>query len=218
MSKDLRSLLESGLSDLGLTFDEVQVKKLLQYSDLILKWNKTYNLTAIKTSEEVIVKHLLDSLSVCKILQNLAEKGNKKVLDVGCGAGLPSLPCSMFSPDLSFTLVDSVGKKIMFVTQVCTLLGLKHVFPKHERIEDEPRSNKFSVITSRAFTSLENFVELTRDLLEEDGRWLALKAKLEKNEISAIPDDIEIEEILDLKVPFLNETRCIVILKKKIFE
>ena len=139
-------------------------------------------------------------------------------MDVGCGAGLPSLPCSMFSPDLSFTLVDSVGKKIMFVTQVCTLLGLKHVFPKHERIEDEPRSNKFSVITSRAFTSLENFVELTRDLLEEDGRWLALKAKLEKNEISAIPDDIEIEEILDLKVPFLNETRCIVILKKKILE
>ena len=72
MSKDLRSLLESGLSDLGLTFDEVQVKKLLQYSDLILKWNKTYNLTAIKTSEEVIVKHLLDSLSVCKILQKIA--------------------------------------------------------------------------------------------------------------------------------------------------
>ena len=121
----------------------------------------------------------------------------------------------MFSPDLSFTLVDSVGKKIMFVTQVCTLLGLKHVFPKHERIEDEPRSNKFSVITSRAFTSLENFVELTRDLLEEDGKWLALKAKLEKSEIAAIPEDVEIEEVVDLKVPFLNETRCIVILKKK---
>ena len=103
----------------------------------------------------------------------------------------------------------------MFVTQVCTLLGLKHVFPKHERIEDEPRSNKFSVITSRAFTSLENFVELTRDLLEEDGKWLALKAKLEKSEIAAIPEDVEIEEVVDLKVPFLNETRCIVILKKK---
>lgn len=215
MEKNLKSILDNGLNELGLSHDETQVKKLLQYSDLILKWNKTYNLTAIKDSEEVIVKHLLDSLSVCHILQKFAEKGNKKVLDVGCGAGLPSLPCSMFSPNLTFTLVDSVGKKISFVTQVCTLLGLKHVFPKHERIENEARSNKYSVITSRAFASLENFVNLTRELLEEDGRWLALKAKLEEEEISKIPEDIQIEKVIDLRVPFLNETRCVVILKKR---
>lgn len=215
MISDNKELLIEGLKELDIETNPEQVEKLLKYSELILKWNKTYNLTAIRENKDVVIKHILDSLAVCKILEKIASEGNKKVLDVGCGAGLPSLPCSVFSPNLYFTLVDSVGKKIAFVMQVVTLLSLKHVSPKHERIESELTENKYSVITSRAFTSLVNFVNLTERLLEKNGRWLALKAKLTEEEKSEIPSNIEIEAIEKLTIPFLDETRVLVIMKRK---
>ncbi len=212
MTKQYLDILKSGIKEIGLDCTEARLSKLDCYINLLIKWNKTYNLTSITNPEEIVIRHLLDSLVLVKFLDKYTNKGNK-VLDAGCGAGLPSIPCAIFCPHLDFTAVDAVQKKIAFVTQVCSRLKLSNVHPKHIRLESGDFADKFDVITSRAFASLKNFTEITEHLIKKEGTWLALKAKLEETEISEVKRAV-IKEVISLKVPNLNETRNLVVIKK----
>ncbi len=211
MTKQYLDILRSGIEDLGLDCSKDRLIKLDTYITLLIKWNKTYNLTSITKPEEIVTKHLLDSLVLVKFLDEYTANGNT-VLDAGCGAGLPSIPCAIFCPHLNFTAVDAVQKKISFVTQVCSQLKLNNVQPKHIRLESNDFGERFDVITSRAFASLKGFTEITGHLLKRDGTWFALKGKLEKQEINEVRQ-AHIKEIIPLSVPNLSETRNLVILK-----
>ncbi len=212
MIKHYLDILKSGIEEIGLDCTEERLFKLDSYINLLIKWNNTYSLTSITKPEEIVIRHLLDSLVLVKFLDKYTNRGNK-VLDAGCGAGLPSIPCAIFCPHIDFTAVDAVQKKIAFVTQTCSQLKLSNVQPKHIRLESKDFGEKYDVITSRAFASLNDFTEITGHVIKEKGIWLALKAKLEKKEIDEVKQAV-IKEIIPLKVPYLPETRNLVVLKQ----
>ena len=209
------SLLRQGLSDLGMAVDEIDIQKLIQFSELLLKWNRVYNLTAITEPHEVVTKHLLDSATFASYLIKEIPTEFDQVLDVGCGGGLPGIPSAILCPTKNFTLIDSVGKKIAFVNRAKVLLNLNNLTAINERVEKNVFSQSFDLISSRAFSSLELFTSLTQDLIKENGYWLAMKAKISKEELSALPENVRIEGIIPLKVPFLNEERNLVIMQKR---
>jgi 16S rRNA (guanine527-N7)-methyltransferase len=182
---------------------EVQLK-LLAYLALLHKWNKTYNLTAIRDPQQMVSLHLLDSLSVMPYLH----KGNW--LDVGCGAGLPGLVLAMCLPDCHFDLVDSNSKKTSFVQQAIIELGLANAAVHCARVEAFQPVNKFDGIISRAYTELGEFIGNTRHLLLDKGRWFAMKGLPEK-ELQSIPPECRVEQMIPLAVPGLNAARSLVI-------
>ncbi|HEX6733437.1 MAG TPA: 16S rRNA (guanine(527)-N(7))-methyltransferase RsmG, partial [Azonexus sp.] len=159
--------LAAGLADLGLELPEAAQQQLLAFRDLLLKWNKTYNLTALRDPEQAISHHLLDSLAI------LPHIGTGPLLDVGSGGGLPGIPLAIARPGLSVSMVDTVQKKATFLQQAAIQLGLKNVAAHHARVET--MTGQYAQISSRAFAELKLFVELTRHLLAPDGRWLAMK-------------------------------------------
>ena len=197
--------LETGLAELGLTLPDDAQQKLLAFRDLLLKWNKTYNLTALRDPEQAISHHLLDSLAI------LPHVGTGPLLDVGSGGGLPGIPLAIARPDLSVSMVDTVQKKATFLQQAAIQLGLKNVTAYHARVEDLP--GQYAQISSRAFAELKLFVELTRHLLAPGGRWLAMKGVRPDDEIAALPADISVEAVLPLHVPGLDAERHLIILK-----
>ncbi len=211
MTKQYLDILRSGIEEIGLACTEERLFKLDSYINLLIKWNKTYNLTSITKPEEIVIRHLLDSLVLVKFIDEYTDKGNK-VLDAGCGAGLPSIPCAIFCPHIEFTAADATQKKIAFVTQTCSQLKLSNIQPKHIRLESNIFDEKFDVITSRAFASLKNFTEITKHLIKSDGTWLALKARIEKSEIIEVKQAV-IKKVIPLKVPNLSETRNLIVLK-----
>lgn len=173
------------------------------------KWNFTYNLTAIRDPQEMVVKHLLDSLTVRPLLRG-------RVLDVGAGAGLPCIPVAIVAPELHLTGIDSVGKKVRFMRHAQRTLTLGNFEPLEGRVEDLPASRQFDTITSRAFASLADFFTLTHHLLAADGQWVAMKGKLTADELAGIPPDVELIETRVLSVPGLHEARHAVIAKKRV--
>jgi 16S rRNA (guanine527-N7)-methyltransferase len=190
----------------GVPLAEKAIEQLLAFEALLLKWNKTYNLTAIRDVEGVRVQHLLDSLSVLPFI------GKGRVLDVGSGGGLPGIPLAICRPDLDITLVDAVQKKVSFLQQACIELGLKNVHPVHARVENI-KDQTFDMISSRAFAEMKLFVELTRHLLAPGGRWLAMKGQIPNEEIAALPADIAVDAIHHLAVPGLSAERHLLVLK-----
>jgi len=200
--------LASGISSLGLNLGSETQKKLLEYLKLLQKWNKVYNLTAVRDAEQMISHHLLDSLAVLPHLWS----GNW--LDVGCGAGLPGLVLAIACPDWQFTLLDSNSKKTSFVQQATIELGLQNVKVVCARVEELQVKKKFDGIISRAFAETEDFVRLTRHLLAEKGRWAAMKGAPEQ-ELHRLSDDIVVERVIPLSVFGLDAARCLVILKEK---
>ena len=203
----LAAELSDGITKLGIEVSPDQQEKLLNYLALLLKWNKTYNLTSIRDPHQMVSNHLLDSLAVIMCLWI----GNW--LDVGCGAGLPGLVLAIVRPDWSFTLIDSNSKKTSFVQQAIIELGLKNVVVRCERIENWTDTEKFDGIISRAFTDTAEFVSLTRHLIKNNGRWAAMKGH-PKEELLRIPNDIQIEKIITLKIPKLEAARCLVVLRE----
>jgi len=199
-------LLRSGVSELGLTLSEEAIDKLLAYLALLHKWNKVYNLTAIRDKSEMVSHHLLDSLAVLPHLW----KG--RWLDVGCGGGMPGLVLAIAEPDWEFTLLDSNTKKTSFVQQAVIELGLGNVSVYSGRVEQWVPNYKFDGIVSRAFAELGDFLQLTRHLLAPDGHWAAMKGQPEP-ELGAIPADCEIERVITLYVPGLSAARSLVIAK-----
>ena len=198
----------SGILDMSLVLDNKTQQNLLDYLTLIEKWNRVYNLTAIRDMEQMVAVHLLDSLAVLPHLW----PGNW--LDVGCGAGLPGLVLAIARPDWQFTLVDSNSKKTSFVQQVVIQLALKNVKVQCVRIEGMQSEQRYEGIISRAFAETTDFVRMTRHLLAENGRWAAMKGAPEE-ELKRLPGDVDVERIIPLKVAGLNAARCLVILKAR---
>ena len=197
--------LAAGLTTLGLDLPAAAQSKLLAFRDLLLKWNKTYNLTALRDPQQALSHHLLDSLAI------LPHVGPGPLLDVGSGGGLPGIPLAIARPDLVVSMVDTVQKKTTFLQQAAIELGLKNVTVHHARVEE--MVGQFAQITSRAFAELTSFISLTRHLLAPGGRWLAMKGVRPDDEIAALPAGIVVDAIIPLTVPGLDAERHLIILK-----
>lgn len=197
--------LEAGLAELGLDLPAEMLAKLLAFRDLLLKWNKTYNLTALRDPDQVLSHHLLDSLAI------LPHVDAAPLLDVGSGGGLPGIPLAIARPQLAVTLVDAVQKKATFQQQAAIELGLGNVRAIHGRVEEQV--GQFGQITSRAFSDLAEFISLTRHLLAPRGRWLAMKGVRPEAELTALPADIVVDAVIPLQVPGLGADRHLIILK-----
>jgi 16S rRNA (guanine527-N7)-methyltransferase len=201
--------LAQGLARLNLPLSAAQQGLLLDYLALLAKWSKVYNLTAVREPESMLRLHLLDSLAALPALLRHTQGAATRVLDVGSGGGLPGSAFAIAAPELSVVCVDTVAKKTRFITQVAAELGLKNLHAEHARVE-ELRAAPFAVITSRAFASLADFVQLTRSLLAPGGVWMAMKGQHPAEEISALPADIDVFHVEQLQVPGLDAQRCIV--------
>lgn len=197
--------LQDGLAELGIELSQEAQQKLLAFRDLLLKWNKTYNLTALRDPAQAISHHLLDSLAI------LPHVGDGPLLDVGSGGGLPGMPLAIARPQLSVSMVDTVQKKATFLQQAAIQLGLKNVAVYHARVEEMP--GQYAQISSRAFAEIGLFIRLTRHLLAPGGRWLAMKGVRPDDEIAALPADVVVEQIIPLHVPGLGAERHLIILK-----
>ena len=204
----LAQQLSLGIAELGLELSVETQQKLMDYLALLQKWNRVYNLTAIRDAEQMIRHHLLDSLAV------LPHLWSGLWLDVGCGAGLPGMVLAISRPDWKFMLLDSNSKKTSFVQQAVIELGMRNVTVCCSRVEDLQSEQKFDGIISRAFADTTDFVTLTRHLLAAKGRWAAMKGAPEQ-ELQHLPGDIVVERIIPLRVSGLDAARCLVILKAK---
>ena len=186
--------LADGLAQMGLTASSSQQTLLLDYLQLLQKWNRSFNLTAVRDPEIMVSRQLLDSLSIFSLLRG------EEVLDVGSGAGLPGIPLAIMDPGRRFTLMDTNGKKVRFLRQAKLELGLENVQVEQARVETYTASQPFQTIVSRAFSSLPLMLELTRHLLSGDGCWLAMKGAVPVEEIDALDYALRIQ-IHALQVP-----------------
>lgn len=214
---DLEPALQAGLAHLALPLPVPAVDQLLGHLRLIAEWNRVYNLTAIREPRAMLTQHLLDCLAIVPALRRglPAAPGGRsgqpkacRVLDVGSGAGLPGVVLAICEPAWQVTCVDAVAKKTSFIRQVGAELGLPNLAATHQRVE--AMTGQFDLITSRAFSTLADFVALTRDRLEAGGVWVAMKANLSPEELAAVPDDVEVFHVEPLVVPGLDAARCLV--------
>jgi len=197
-------------SQLGLPLDEVPAAQLLAYVDLLQRWNATYNLTAIRDPAQMLSQHVADCLAVILPLQrHLGGRAACRLLDVGSGGGLPGVVIASLCPGVDVTCVDTVGKKAAFIQQIAGSLRLRNLHSQHARVE-RLEAPPFDVITSRAFASLADFVDLTRRHLSRDGVWLAMKGKDPSVERAGLPADVEAFHVEQLRVPGLDAERCLV--------
>lgn len=205
----MRKQLDILLSQTQLEVTEEQKDKLIQLVKLLNKWNKAYNLTSVRDPEDMLVKHILDSLVVSPYLDG------SELIDVGTGPGLPGLPLAIINPDKHFTLLDSLGKRIRFITQVIHELNIPNVTPVQSRVEDFNIEGGFDIVLSRAFASINDMVTWCQHLPRDNtGRFFALKGQYPKEEIQQLPDWCEVEEIINLTVPDLDGDRHLVKIKK----
>lgn len=215
MSNNAESVLRAGLAELHLSLSNAQVQGLLYYQNLIGKWNKVYNLTAVRDPAEMLTHHLLDSLAAVAPLQkHLQDRGltNARVLDVGAGAGLPGVVLAICCPTLAVTCVDTVGKKAAFIKHVALALGLPNLMGLHARVETI--TQPFDVICSRAFASLADFTGWSQAALAPGGVWMALKGKHPAEELAMLPPNVAMFHVEPLTVPGLAAERCIIWLQK----
>jgi 16S rRNA (guanine527-N7)-methyltransferase len=204
--------LRDGAARLGLDLDERQCERLLAYGALILKWNKVYNLTALRDPASVLTHHLLDSLSV---IAPLAREwpGRAGLLDVGAGAGLPGVVIAILREDIVVSCLDAVAKKAAFVQQVAGELQLPNLRGLHARVES--LAGQYELISSRAFASLPDFFDGSKHLLAPGGLWMAMKGKVPREELAQTPPGIEVFHVEQLQVPGLDAERCIVWARKQ---
>ena len=215
MRKDAEAVLRAGLAELHLSLSDDQVRDLLYFQNLIGKWNKVYNLTAVREQAEMMTHHLLDSLAAVEPLQKyLQGRGLSaaNLLDVGSGAGLPGVVLAICFPTLAVTCVDTVGKKAALIKHVSLALGLSNLTGLHARVETI--TQPFDVICSRAFASLSDFTVWSQAALAPGGAWMALKGKHPAEELSMLPPDVAVFHVEPLAVPGLAAERCIIWLQK----
>lgn len=203
------AVLRAGVAALHLTASDAALAQLLAYLELLGKWNRLYNLTAVRDPQEMLHQHLLDCMAVIAPLDKYLQGRAARLLDVGSGAGLPGAVFSIMRPQWSISCVDAVAKKATFVRQVASELSLRNLQSVHARVEDFD-SPPFDLVTSRAFASLLDFTALTRRHLGASGVWLAMKGKLPVDEIAALPSSVDVFHVEQLTVPGLHAQRCLV--------
>jgi 16S rRNA (guanine527-N7)-methyltransferase len=216
MSQDLRAPLEAGLRALGLDLVPAQVDALMEFQGLLGKWNKVYNLTAVRDPQEMLTHHLLDSLAAVPALQRHlgqmpAREGRTAMLDVGSGGGLPGVVFAICCPQIDVHCVDTVCKKSSFIQQAAATLRLPNLRGIHSRVEQ--LTTRYPLISCRAFASLVDFTSWSRQALEEGGTWLAMKGRHPDDEIAALPAEVRVFHVEPLKVPGLDAERCILWLR-----
>jgi 16S rRNA (guanine527-N7)-methyltransferase len=203
-----KKILVNALQENQLIVDEQIQFKLIQYLELMQRWNKVFNLTSITEPHEMVYLHLIDSLCMQPFLHS------KQLLDVGSGAGLPGIPLAMMNPHLHWTLLDKNNKKTRFITQVIAELKLTNVAVVNERSEDFQPIQTFDTILSRAYGTIEMFVVTTQHLLAPDGRFVAMKGKYPQEELTNIPTNFLVEKTVPIDVKGITVERCVVVLKK----
>ena len=203
--------LKHGAEHLKITLSDLQQEQLLQYLALLIKWNKAYNLTAVRNPDEMVSRHLLDSLSVVEYVEQYGDHW----LDVGSGGGMPGVPLAIMFPQRKFTLLDSNGKKTRFLTQVKLELKLDNLEVIHSRVEAYTPEQAFSGIISRAFSSLADFTNWTRHLGDLKTNWLAMKGVHPDDELQALPEDFRLDSCQILKVPGCQGQRHLLILQRQ---
>lgn len=208
LSKELELQLAAGLEQLDIVLTDSQQLLLLAYLSLLLKWNQSYNLTAIREPHDMVNQLLLDALVALPYLSL------GPILDVGTGAGLPGIPLAVARPDLSFTLLDSNGKKIRFIKQVVIELQITNLDVVQSRVEDFQSDECFSMVASRAYAKLAKLITSTSHLLLENGEWLAWKGELIDAELAAVRQHAQVAEIVPVQLPGVAVPRHLVRLKK----
>jgi 16S rRNA (guanine527-N7)-methyltransferase len=201
-------------AQMGVALNVEQGRQLAEYARLLVRWNAVHNLTAIRSANAIESHHLLDSLAIVPLVRAFAGKPNTRLLDVGSGAGLPGIPLAVACEALRVTLLDALKKRCAFLTQVRLELRLANVEVVHARVE-QWRAAPFDLIVSRAFSSLFDFVRLTRHLLGAEGAWLAMKGPAVARDEISLPPGVAISDIVHVNVPGLNETRNLVVLRPK---
>lgn len=204
----LEQLLQQGLHAAGIALPPDAAPRLLEFLRLLEKWNQAYNLTAVRDPEQMVTRHLLDSLAVMPYVRG------PQILDIGTGAGLPGLPLALALPATHFTLLDSNAKKTRFVTQTAHALGLANVDVAQTRVEKFQPAEKFTTLLTRAFASIPDMLAATRHLCAPGGRWLAMKGVFPQEELAAIPAEFT-AQARPLRVPGLEAARHVVIIEPR---
>ena len=207
LQDDLRALFENGLGQLRLPCFKRQTDQFLHYLELLSQWNEIYNLTAVKTPQEILKVHVFDSLSLISHLEG------DRFIDVGSGAGLPGIPLAIMSPEKDFTLLDSNGKKTRFLFQVRTKLHLDNVQEINKRVEHYSPEKPFDMIITRAFSELSTMLESCGHLASKKTIFVAMKGKVPKKEMRSIPEGYDILSVTKLSVPELDRDRHIIKIK-----
>lgn len=205
----LEAQLERGIAELGLNLPLSQQQQLIRFVNTLLRWNRSYNLTAIRDPALMVDRHLLDSLSVLPFLSG------ERLVDVGTGAGLPGVPLAIAAPERHFTLLDSNGKKTRFLVQVCAELGLSNIDVVHGRVEQVSVPEPFDAVLSRAFASLNAMIVGCHSLLAPQGRYLAMKGQYPRDELEVLDASVMLEAVHELFVPGVEEDRCLVVLRNQ---
>ncbi|WP_404397846.1 16S rRNA (guanine(527)-N(7))-methyltransferase RsmG [Idiomarina loihiensis] len=205
----MKELLKGLLNQAQIDLSEAQIERQLALVGLLDKWNKAYNLTSVRNPKDMLTRHIMDSLAVRKYLHG------QRFIDVGTGPGLPGLPLAIAEPDKEFVLLDSLGKRIRFIRQVCHELKLNNVTAVQARVEDYQDEKQFDGVISRAFASLNDMLSWCEHLPAENGRFYALKGLYPQDELEQLPEQYKIESIDQINVPGIDESRHIVIISKR---
>ena len=204
LDNSLQGQLAQGCELLGVAGDDATQASLLEYLQLLIKWNRAYNLTAVREPAQMVTRHLLDSLAIAPFLTG------QRLIDVGTGGGMPGVPMAILFPRREFHLLDSNGKKTRFLFQVKTALGLDNMIVHQARVESFRSEAPFDAVLSRAFASLEGMVTGCRHLLAEGGHFLAMKGAFPQEELDAVAAACQLEAVHALDVPGLGEQRHLV--------
>jgi len=202
----LQARLRAGTGELGLALTVEQSGSLLDYLDLLVRWNAVYNLTAVRDPAEMVTRHLLDSLAIAPLVRGAT------LVDLGTGPGLPGIPLAILAPDRAVTLVDSNGKKTRFLREAVRVLGLANVRVEQARVEEV--AGQYDCVTARAFAALGDILTWGGQLLAPDGICVAMKGVIDEGELRGIPPDFRIEQIVPLSVPGLGAARHAIILRR----
>ena len=203
----MKAKLVSLLAQANIKISDQQIQQLIDLVNLLNKWNKAYNLTSVRDPQEMLVKHILDSLVVSPYLQG------DRFIDVGTGPGLPGLPLAIINPSKQFVLLDSLGKRISFIRNAIRELGLINVTPVLSRVEEYQPEDKFDGVLSRAFASLKDMTDWCHHLLKENGYFYALKGIYQEDEINELNKKYTVQEVIELHVPELIGERHLIVLR-----
>jgi len=197
----LSAQLDEYLAEMNLSATALQKKQLIGFVEMLNKWNKAYNLTSIRDPQQMLIRHVMDSLAVSPHLVG------ERFIDVGTGPGIPGIPLAIMNPDKTFVLLDSLGKRIRFQKQVQHELGVKNISSVESRVEAYQPETKFDGVLSRAFASIEDMLHWCHHLPTDKGCYYALKGQLAEDEMAKLPQEFEVTDVIELKVPRLDEQR-----------